>query len=456
MKIIVIGGGPGGYVAALKAAILGAETVLIEKDSLGGTCLNRGCIPTKALLSSIDIKHSIEMSSAFGIKCGEPTVSYDTIYQRKQAIVKQLVSGVGFLCKKRGVEVIKGSGRLIDGKTVEVTKDDGSISTISGDYIILATGSAPVVPGFIPYDGKVVFTSDELLELQKAPEKLLIIGGGVIGCEFGCFYNALGSEVTIVEMQPNILPNEDADVSDVLLKKMKKSGIKVLTGESVDNIEVQGDKAVVSVSNGESFCVDNVLVSIGRKAVTADMGLEEAGIVLEKGKVAVDETMKSSVDTVYAIGDIVNTAALAHVASREGIVAVENIMGKSSNATYHAVPRCVYTSPEIACVGLTEKDCAAKGIAYHKGQFGFSALGKAMVINENIGFVKVITDENYVVIGAAIVGPHATDMISELGVAVQQRMTDEQVGEVIHPHPTLAEAIMEAVHDIRNESVHSF
>lgn len=456
MKIIVIGGGPGGYVAALKAAILGAETVLIEKDFLGGTCLNRGCIPTKALLSSIDIKHSIEMSSAFGIKCGEPTVSYDTIYQRKQAIVKQLVSGVGFLCKKRGVEVIKGSGRLIDGKTVEVTKDDGSISTISGDYIILATGSAPVVPGFIPYDGKVVFTSDELLELQKAPEKLLIIGGGVIGCEFGCFYNALGSEVTIVEMQPNILPNEDADVSDVLLKKMKKSGIKVLTGESVDNIEVQGDKAVVSVSNGESFCVDNVLVSIGRKAVTADMGLEEAGIILEKGKVAVDETMKSSVDTVYAIGDIVNTAALAHVASREGIVAVENIMGKSSNATYHAVPRCVYTSPEIACVGLTEKDCAAKGIAYHKGQFGFSALGKAMVINENIGFVKVITDENYVVIGAAIVGPHATDMISELGVAVQQRMTDEQVGEVIHPHPTLAEAIMEAVHDIRNESVHSF
>ena len=456
MKIIVIGGGPGGYVAALKAAILGAETVLIEKDSLGGTCLNRGCIPTKALLSSADVKHSIDVSSIFGIESSYVTVDYESIYNRKQAIVRQLVGGVGFLCRKRGVQIVSGKGRLIDGKTVEVTAADGSITTISGDYIILATGSEPAVPGTIPYDGRIVITSDELLELQKVPEKLLIIGGGVIGCEFGCFYNAMGSEVTIVEMQPDILPNEDSDVSAVLLKKMKKNGINVLTGHSVDRIQINGEQAEVFVSGDEQFTVDKVLVSIGGKAVTADMGIEEAGIALEKGKVVVDETMQSSVDTVYAIGDIVNTAALAHVASREGIVAVENILGRNSKASYRAVPRCVYTSPEIACVGMTEKECGEKGIEYCKGQFGFSALGKAMVLNENEGFVKVLADENGVLIGASIVGPHATDMISELGVAVQQGLTDEQVGEVIHPHPTLSEAILEAIHDIRKESVHSF
>lgn len=457
MKIIVVGGGPGGYVAALKSAIMGAETVLVEKDSLGGTCLNRGCIPTKALLSTVDNKESIEMSDVFGISVdAEPVVDFSKVYARKEAIVKQLVGGVGFLCKKRNVEVINGMGRVSGPKSVEVEKADGSKETVEGDAIILASGSAPVVPGFLPYDGKVVITSDELLQLQELPKDILIIGGGVIGCEFGYFYTKLGVNVTIVEMMPHILPNEDEELATILNKQLTKAGINIITGAGVETVEVNGDKATVSVATGDKFEVDKVLVSIGRRAVTDDMGLEEAGVELERGKVVVDDTMKSSVDSIYAIGDIVNTAALAHVASREGIVAVENIMGRDSHCTYNAVPRCIYTTPEVGCVGVTEDACKEKGIEYHKGQFGFQSLGKAMVINENIGYVKILTDKDYTVIGASIIGPHATDLISELAVAIELGLNEEQLARVIHPHPTLAEAIMEAIHDIKGESVHSY
>jgi dihydrolipoamide dehydrogenase len=455
MKIIVVGGGPGGYVAALKSAIMGAETVLIEKDKLGGTCLNRGCIPTKALLSTVENKEAIEQSEVFGITASEPEVDYGKVFARKEAIVNQLVGGVGFLCKKRGVEVINGTGKIAGPTSVEVTKADGSTETVEGDAIILATGSEPIVPGFLPYDGKVVITSDEVLAMQELPKDILIIGGGVIGCEFGYFYANMGVNVTIVEMMPHILPNEDEDLAAVLKKKLVKTGINIIDGQGVDSVEVKGDRAEVKVGD-QTFDVDKVLVSIGRKSVTDDIGLDKVGITTEKGKIATDDTMKTSCDTIYAIGDIVNTPFLAHVASREGIVAVETIMGRDSHATYDAVPRCIYTAPEVGCVGVTEDYCKDKGIEYHKGQFGFKTLGKAMVMNESLGFVKIITDADYKVIGASIIGPHASDMISEMAVAIELGCDEEQLARVIHPHPSLAECVMEAIHDIRDESVHSF
>ncbi len=456
MKIIVIGGGPGGYVAALRAAILGAETILVEKDKVGGTCLNRGCIPTKALLQSTGCLEEVINSGRFGIYSGDVEFDYSTVIKRMNKLVVQLVGGVEFLLKKRGVKIIRGEGRLADRTTVVVTKKDCSTETIKGDAVILAMGSKPVVHESFKYDGINVITSNEALAMETLPKSMIVLGGGVIGCEFGQAFKKMGSEVTILELDNRILPMEDQEASILLEKTLKKNGIKIVTAVKVENVKVVDGEVSVGLSNGEILNAEKMLISIGRKPATEGTGFEEVGIEMENGKILVDKKMQTSIKGCYAIGDIVNTPALAHVASREAAVAIDNAMGRKSDITYHAVPRCVYTDPEIACVGMTEEQAKAKGINYKVGKFNLAGLGKAVLIDKTNGFVKIITDENEKLIGAVMVGPHATDMISELTVAIHLGLKAEQLGEVIHPHPTLAEAILEAVHDVKDESVHSF
>ena len=456
MKVIVVGGGPGGYVAALKAAILGAETILVEKDNVGGTCLNRGCIPTKAFLQSVNSLEDVINADKFGISCNDVKSNYDIILQRKRQLVSQLVGGVDFLLKKRGVKVIKGVGQVINGRSVKITDDNGKDEIIEGDAVILATGSKPVVNELFKYDGNIVITSDEALELTYLPDSMIIVGGGVIGCEFGQFFKKMGCEVTILELADRLLTMEDAEASALITKALKKNGINIITGVEVKEVKTIDNKVSVLLSDEICINADKMLVSIGRRSATEGIGLESAGIETKNGKIVVNEKMQTNLAGCYAIGDIVNSPALAHVASREAIVAVENIMGRDSSATYNAVPRCVYTEPEIACVGMTEEQAKEKNIDYKIGRFNLAGLGKAMVIGKTNGFVKVIANSNGVLIGAVMAGAHVTDMVGELTVAIDLGLTVEQLEKVIHPHPTLSEAIMEAIHDVNGESVHSF
>ncbi|AKL94530.1 dihydrolipoamide dehydrogenase LpdA [Clostridium aceticum] len=456
MKVVVIGGGPGGYVAAIKAAMLGADVTIVEKKRVGGTCLNVGCIPTKALLACSDMLEGVREAKDYGVNVnGSIEADFQYMMKRKDKIVDQLVKGIEFLFDKKGAKLISGFGKLIDKNKVEVEKEDGSKEVIEADKIILATGSVPIVPPIFPYDGKKIITSDEALYLEEAPESLMILGGGVIGCEFGQFFSKIGTKVTIVEMADQLLPFEDKDVAKQLERSFKKDKIKMMTGQKIEKCEVQGDKVVAYLEGGKELEADAMLVSVGRKPYLDNLGLENVGINVERGKIVVNDKMETNVEGIYAIGDIVDTPFLAHVASKEGMVAAENALGKNKTVSYRAVPRCIYTSPEVAAVGITEKDADAKGIAYHVGKFDFRGLGKAQAMGHFQGFIKVLADAEDRIIGASIVGPHATDLLAELSLAVELGLTAEQVGDVIHPHPTLSEGIMEALHDVHKACVHS-
>ena len=456
MKIAIIGGGPGGYVAAIKAAMLGADVTVIEKRRVGGTCLNVGCIPTKALLASSSMLNNIKEAKSFGINIdGEINIDFSSIMSRKDKIVNQLINGIEFLFEKRGINLINGFGKLIDKNNIEVTMEDGSKEVVNADRIILANGSVPVIPEMFPYDGKTVITSDELLSLQELPKSILIIGGGVIGCEIGQFLRTLGTEVTIVEMNEQLLPFEDKDVAKQLQRQFKKDKIKVMTGVGVETCQVIDNQAVATLSNGKQIKSQYALVAVGRKPNLNNSGIKELGIEINKGKIVVNQNLETNIEGIYAIGDLIDTPFLAHVASKEGMIAVENALGKSKVVDYTAVPRCVYTEPEVAAVGKTEKQLDAEGKKYNVGQFDFRALGKAQAIGNFQGFIKVIADENDVIIGASIVGPHATDLLTELSLAIHLKLTTEQVGDVIHAHPTLSEGLMEAIHDVHGECIHS-
>ncbi|MFZ7132748.1 MAG: dihydrolipoyl dehydrogenase [Eubacteriales bacterium] len=456
MKIAVIGGGPGGYEAAILAAKKGAQVTVIEKDRVGGTCLNRGCIPTKALLAASDVLETVKESEKFGVTInGAVENNFAKTMERKDGIVHQLVSGIEFLFKSNNVTLIKGIGKLIDKNTIEVTKEDGSKEKETYDKIILATGSVPVCPGVFQYDGQKVITSDEVLFLKTPPKSIIIVGGGVIGCEIGQFLRRMGTEVTVVEMVKQILPLEDEDVSKQLLRQFKKEKMKVITGNGIAKVEKQDDKVIAELQNGKIIEAEIMLVCIGRRGYTDNLGLDAAGIATdERGAVIVNKKMETNIEGIYAIGDIVKTPLLAHVASKEGLTAVQNIFGADKEMTYKAVPRCVYTEPEVAGVGLTESDCKEQNISYHIGTFDFRALGKAQAIGKIGGFVKVICDNNDVIIGASVVGPHGTDLLTELTLAVHLGLTAEQVGDVIHAHPSLSESLMEALHDVHGESIH--
>lgn len=457
MKVAVIGGGPGGYVAAIKAAMLGAEVTVIEKRKVGGTCLNVGCIPTKALLASSSLISSIKEAKDFGIHInGEVEANFDDIMNRKNKVVSQLISGIEFLFEKRGIKLVNGFGKLVDTNKIEVNKEDGSKELVEADKIILANGSQPVILPMFPYDGDKIITSDEALNLKDIPKSLLIVGGGVIGCEFGQFFRALGTEVTIVEMFDQLLPLEDKDVAKQLQRQFKKDKIKVMTGVKIEKCEIVDNEVVATLSNGKEVKSEKALLSIGRKPYLDNSGVEDIGIQLERGKVIVNENLETNVKGIYAIGDIINTPFLAHVASKEGLVAAQNaVCGNSKTVNYAAVPRCVYTEPEVAGVGKTEKELQENGIEYNTGQFDFRALGKAQAIGHFQGFIKILADKNDKIIGASIVGPHATDLLTELSLAVHLGLTVEEVGDVIHAHPTLSEGIMEALHDVHDECVHA-
>lgn len=457
MKVAVIGGGPGGYVAAIKAAMLGAEVTVIEKRKVGGTCLNVGCIPTKALLASSSLISSIKEAKDFGIHInGEVESNFDDIMNRKNKVVSQLISGIEFLFEKRGIKLVNGFGKLVDTNKIEVNKEDGSKELVEADKIILANGSQPVILPMFPYDGDKIITSDEALNLKDVPKSLLIVGGGVIGCEFGQFFRALGTEVTIVEMFDQLLPLEDKDVAKQLQRQFKKDKIKVMTGVKIEKCEIVDNEVVATLSNGKEVKAEKALLSIGRKPYLDNSGIEDIGIQLERGKVIVNENLETNVKGIYAIGDIINTPFLAHVASKEGLVAAQNaVCGNSKTVNYAAVPRCVYTEPEVAGVGKTEKELQENGIEYNTGQFDFRALGKAQAIGHFQGFIKILADKNDRIIGASIVGPHATDLLTELSLAVHLGLTVEEVGDVIHAHPTLSEGIMEALHDVHGECVHA-
>ena len=456
MKIAVIGGGPGGYVAAIKAAMLGAEVTVIEKNKVGGTCLNVGCIPTKALLASSSMLMNIKEAKSFGINIeGDINADFSSVMSRKDKVVSQLVSGIEFLFEKRGINLVNGFGKLIDKNTIEVTKEDGSVENIKADKIILANGSTPIVPPMFPYDKKRIITSDEVLGLSELPKSMLIIGGGVIGCEIGQFFSTLGTEVTIVQRGEQLLPFEDKDVVKQLQRQFKKDKIKVLLNSGVDSCEVVGDEVVSTLSDGKKVNTQYVLVAIGRRPNIEGSGIEELGIELNRGKIVVNENLETNIEGIYAIGDLINTPMLAHVASKEGIVAVENALGKSKTVDYTAVPRCVYTEPEVAAVGKTQKQLDSEGVEYNIGQFEFRGLGKAQAIGHIQGFIKVLADSEDKIVGASVVGPHATDLLTELSLAVHLGLTVEQVGDVIHAHPTLSEGLMEALHDVHGECVHA-
>lgn len=456
MKITVIGAGPGGYEAAIMAAKLGADVTVVEKDRPGGTCLNRGCIPTKALLASADVMHTVKNASKFGIDVdGTVKSDYKKIIERKNKVKDLLIKGIEHLFEKNNVRLVKGTGSFLNEKTVEVVKEDGTKETIGSDKVIIATGSVPVCPGVFKYDGKVVVTSDELLELEEAPESIIIVGGGVIGCEIGQFLKTMGTKVTIVEMLDQILPNEDKDVSKQLLRQFKKDKIKVITGNGISSVKVSDDKVKAVLQDGKELEASLMLVSIGRRSYTDNLNLDNAGIEKdERGRIIVNDKMETNVDGIYAIGDIVNSPLLAHVGSKEGIIAAENAMGSNQSVSYKAVPRGVYTEPEVSGVGVTEKQVIESGIPYKIGTFDFRGLGKAQAMDKIQGFVKVIVDKDDVIIGASIVGAHATDLLAELTLAVECGLTAKQVGNVIHPHPTLSEAIMEALHDVHNKAIH--
>lgn len=456
MKIAIIGGGPGGYVAAIKAAMLGAEVTVIEKRRVGGTCLNVGCIPTKALLASSSMLMNIREAKDFGINIeGEIKPDFKAMMSRKDKIVNQLISGIEFLFEKRGVNLVNGFGKLVDKNTIEVTKEDGSKEMITADKIILANGSVPVVLPMFPYDKKRIITSDEVLGLEELPKSILIVGAGVIGCEIGQFLRTLGTEVTIVQRGKQILHFEDKDVAKQLQRQFKKDKIKVLTDSGMEKCEVVGDEVVSTLSNGKEIKTQYVLMATGRKPNLDGSGVEDIGIELDRGKVVVDENLQTNVDGIYAIGDLINTPFLAHVASKEGIIAVENAFGKNKTVDYTAVPRCVYTEPEIAAVGKTERQLEEEGLEYNVGKFEFRGLGKAQAIGHFQGFIKILADKEDKIIGASIVGPHATDLLTELSLAVHLGLTVEQVGDVIHAHPTLSEGLMEALHDVHGECVHA-
>lgn len=455
LKLTIIGAGPGGYEAAVYAAKQGVEVTLIEQHKVGGTCLNIGCIPTKSLLAASDLLQDIRDAKSFGIETGPVTADYAAVVARKNKIVDVLVRGVEQTLKANGVTLLSGKGSLAGGGAVVVTDADGGKQTVQADNILLATGSRPAWPGFLPPKGPALLSSDELLSAAEMPGSVLVLGGGVIGCELGQFLARMGSAVTIVEMMPHLLPLEDEDTAKALERQFRRDKIKTVCGHGVTAVETGGKGVRATLDNGTVLEADVMLVAIGRRPYTEGLGLENAGIVPdERGFVPVDTAMRTTASNIYAAGDIVATPQLAHLAAKEGFVAVDNILGKTKSVNYTAVPRCVYTEPEVASVGVTERELSAAGKAYRAGRFDFIANGKAKAIGKTQGFCKVLTDERDIVVGAAVTGAHATDMLAVLTLAVTEGLSASALGDAIYPHPTMSEGIMEALHDVHGMSIH--
>ena len=457
--IIVLGSGPGGYVAAIRASQLGLKTAIIEKENLGGICLNWGCIPTKALLKSAQVFDYLKHAADYGLTISEFDKDFNAIVSRSRGVADGMSKGIQFLMKKNKIDVIDGSGKLKAGKKVDVTAKDGKTSEYSADHIIIATGARSRELPNLPQDGKKVIGYRQAMTLAEQPKSMIVVGSGAIGVEFAHFYNAMGTEVTIVEFMPNIVPVEDEDISKQMERSMKKAGVKIMTNASVEKVDVSGTgvKATVKTAKGEEIIEADILLSaVGIKSNIENIGLEEVGIATDKDKVLVDQYYQTNVPGYYAIGDIVPGQALAHVASAEGILCVEKIAGLHVEPIdYGNVPGCTYATPEIASVGLTEKQAKEKGYELKIGKFPFSASGKAKASGTPDGFVKVIFDAKYGEwLGCHMIGAGVTDMIAEAVVARKLETTGHEIIKSIHPHPTMSEAIMEAAADAYGEVIH--
>ncbi len=457
--IIIIGSGPGGYVTAIRASQLGFKVAVVEKENLGGICLNWGCIPTKALLKSAQVYDYLKHVDEYGLKVVAIDKDFDAVIKRSRGVAEGMSKGVQFLMKKNKIEVIDGFGKVLPGKKVSVTDADGKETVYDADHIIIATGARSRELPNLPQDGKKVIGYRQAMTLPKQPKKMIVVGSGAIGVEFAHFYNSMGTEVTIVEFMPNLVPVEDVEVSKQFERSFKKAGIKVMTNSSVESVDTSGKgvKATVKTKKGEEILEADVLLSaVGIKSNIENIGLEEVGIVTDRDKIIVNDFYQTNIPGYYAIGDVVPGQALAHVASAEGITCVEKIAGlPTEKVNYGNVPGCTYATPEIASVGLTEAKAKEQGYEIKVGKFPFSASGKAKAAGTPDGFVKVIFDAKYGEwLGCHMIGAGVTDMIAEAVVARKLETTGHEILKSIHPHPTMSEAVMEAVAAAYDEVIH--
>jgi dihydrolipoamide dehydrogenase len=458
--VTVIGGGPGGYVAAIRASQLGLKCAIVEKERLGGLCLNWGCIPSKALLRSAEVYRMFQHADEYGLSVEK--VGYDPkkIVKRSRAAADRLSKGVEFLMRKNKIEHFTGTGRIAKKNSVEISKSDGTAEAVTTKNIIVATGGfTRSLPG-VEIDKKKVISSREALVLEELPKSLIIVGGGPIGVEFAYFYNAFGVKCTIVEMLPQILPFEDSEIVDILQKSFKKSGVEILTETKVESVKTSAKGVTVKVGNekggSQELAGDMALMAVGFGGLTTDLGLEELGVQIEKSFIKVNEKYQTNVEGVWAIGDVIGPPLLAHVASAEGICCAENIAGKSPKPVdYSNFPSCTYCQPQVASIGMTEQKAKESGREIKVGKFPFRVLGKSIAVGETEGMVKLIFDAKYgELLGAHIIGSEATDMIAELGIAKTLESTPKEIFHTMHAHPTLTEAVMEAAADAMGEAIH--
>lgn len=448
----IIGGGPGGYVAAIRAAQLGLKTAVIEKDVVGGTCLNRGCIPTKAYLKHTELIHDLKRMDEFGIMVEGYSLDWKKMRERKNNVVSRLTGGIRGLFKKNGVDLIRGIGEVINNHEIKISAEEDK--KIWAENIIIATGSEPIMPGLKGIDLEDVISSREALDLEELPERIVIIGGGVIGVEMASIYSSLEVEVTIVEIMDNILVNFDAEMANIVKKNLEKQGVKLLTSSKVTEIMEEDNEVIVKVESEkvDQLNTDKVLAAVGRKAVFT--GIDNLDLEMENGFIKVDSHMETSTAGIYAVGDVTGGLLLAHEAFAEGVTAVKNING-DYELKDHLVPNCVYSVPEIASVGMTEAEAKKEGYQINVGRFPFKASGKAVAVGSEEGFVKIISDKKWdQILGAQIVGPHATDLIAEVVIAIKLESTSEVLANTIHAHPTLSESVKEAAEDVDNLAIH--
>ena len=457
--IIIVGSGPGGYVTAIRASQLGFKTAVVEKESLGGVCLNWGCIPTKALLKSAQVYEYLKHVDQYGLKAESIDKDFEAVVKRSRGVAEGMSKGVQFLMKKNKIDVIEGFGKVKAGKKIDVTSKDGKVTEYSASHIIIATGARSRELPNLPQDGEKVIGYRQAMTLPSQPKSMIVVGSGAIGVEFASFYNSMGTEVTIVEFQPTIVPVEDKDVSKQFERSLKKAGIKIMTNSSVETVDTSGAgvKATVKTKKGEKNLEADILLSaVGIKTNIENIGLEDVGIITDRDKILVNDWYQTNIPGYYAIGDVTPGPALAHVASAEGITCVEKIAGLHSEVIdYGNIPGCTYASPEIASVGLTEEQAKEQGYELKVGKFPFSASGKATAAGTTDGFVKVIFDAKYGEwLGCHMIGAGVTDMIAEAVLGRKLETTGHEVLKTIHPHPTMSEAVMEAVADAYDEVIH--
>lgn len=444
-QLMIIGAGPGGYAAAIKAAQMGKKVAIVEKDAPGGTCLNHGCIPTKALTASRDLLRKVKSAAKLGVNIEKYTLDFPKVQAHKARTISQITKGIEFMLKKHQIDYYSGSARILDPTTIEVTGQ--KTFRLTGDNLLIATGSQAITIPALNYDGRRIVTSEEILELTEIPESLLVVGGGVIGCELAGVFNEMGSKVTVVDIMPRLIPNEDEELSQELRKHFKRAQIKVQLDTKIETIEKTAKGIIAKLTDGSVIEAALALLSLGRAPYYSGLGLSEIGVEVARG-IVVDDYLQTNIPNVYAIGDVTDQVLLAHVASAQGLQVVDNIFGQRKPMSYEVIPNCIFTYPEIASVGLTKETAQEKDLQPKTAKVFFRSNGKALTLNESDGFVKVIADRDDRLIGAQIIGPHASDLIHELALAIKNQLTVKDITSTIHAHPTLSESLLEAAQAI--------